>query len=203
MERGRAEVGVLRAEATLDNQKVRLLELIGLDLGGEIELTSDVPVFEPRWTLASLVDAAMASQPGLEAARASTAAADAGVGMARSAYWPSLSLSTGLSGYTRRVGSDSFLINQAIDAGERAVDQCEGVNLILARLNPPLPPEDCSQYAYHDGMRSDILAQNDQFPFDFVGEPLTVSLGVSLPVFQGLTRKRQLEASRAEADDAR
>lgn len=203
VELGRAEVGVLRAEAGLDNQKVRLLQLIGLDPGRDVELTSEVAVFEPRWSLASLVDAAMSSQPELEVARSSSEAAEAGVGMARSAYWPSLSLSTGLSGFTRRVGSDQYLIDQARRSAQSAIQQCEDVNLILTRLNPPVPAQDCDQYAFTDEMRSQILSQNDQFPFQFIGEPLSLSLGVSIPVFQGLTRKRQLEAARAQAEDAR
>lgn len=203
VERGRAEVGVLRAEAVLHNQRVRLLELVGLDVSADVELTSDIPVFEPQWSLDSLLDAAMASQPELAAARASTAAADAGVGMARSAFWPSLSLSTGLAGYTRRVGSDQYLIDQARASANRAVQDCQGINLILERLSPPVQPEDCSKYEFTEEMRRTVLSQNDQFPFNFVGEPLSVSLGVSLPVFQGLDRKRQLEASRSQAEDAR
>lgn len=203
VELGRARVGLLRAEAALDNQKLRLFQLIGLDLGREVELTSEVSVFEPRWSLASLIDAAMASQPELDVARWSREAADAGVGMARSAYWPSLSLSTGLSGFTRRVGNDQYLIDQARSSAQSAVQQCEDVNLILTRLNPPVPAQNCDQYAFNDDMRSQILSQNDQFPFRFVGEPLSLSLGVSIPVFQGLTRKRQLEAARAQAEDAR
>ena len=98
VERGRAEVGLLRAQSMLHNEKVRLLQLIGLDLEGPLALTSDVVLFEPEWPLASLIEAALATQPELEAARATTEAAEAGVGMARSAYWPALSLSTGLSG---------------------------------------------------------------------------------------------------------
>ncbi len=200
VERGRAEVGLLRAETVLHNQRVRLLELIGLELDGEVELTSDIPVFEPRWTLPSLLDMAMESQPELAAARASTRAAEAGVRMARSAYWPSLSLSTGLSGYTRRVGSDQYLLDQALNSQR---SQCTLTNQLVVALQLPVPTEDCSAIQLSDTQRSQILAENDQFPFDFVGEPLSLSLGVSLPVFQGLNRKRQLEASRAQADDAR
>ncbi len=203
VERGRAEVGVLRSKAQLHNQKIRLLQLVGTGLDREIELTSEVPVFEPRWSLASLVDAAMTSQPELEAARASTEAADAGVGMARSAFWPSLSLSTGMSGYTRRVGSDEYLIRQGQESAANARDQCVQTNQILARLSPPMQAQDCSAFEFTDERRDELLSQNDQFPFSFVEEPLSVSLGISVPVFQGLSRKHQLETARAQADDAR
>lgn len=203
VERGRAQVGLLQAEGTLHNQKVRLLELIGADVDAEVELTTEVPVFEPQWSVASLVEAAMASQPELEAARASTDAADAGVGMARSAFWPSLSLSTGLSGYTRRVGSDAFLIAQAQRQATDTREQCQAQNDLLRRLTPPMPALDCSVFEFTDDDRAALLATNDEFPFQFVSEPLSVSLGLSIPVFQGLTRKHQLESARAQAADAR
>ena len=199
VERGRAQVSLLQARSALDNQKTRLLQLIGVELDRTVQLTSDVPVFEPTWQLESLTRTALASQPQLEAARASRESAEAGVGMARSAYWPSLNVSTGLSGYTRKVGSDQYLINQA----ERQLSQnqqlCEmlkqlaGTNVDCeAQFPAELTPE----------QRAGILAQNDQFPFDFTTEPLSVTLSVSLPIFQGFDRQAQLETAHAAADDA-
>ncbi|MFW5950694.1 MAG: TolC family protein, partial [Gemmatimonadota bacterium] len=70
VERGRAEVNLLRSESSLHNQKVRLLELVGIDLDRDVELTSEVPVFQPDWSLEGLVEAALSGQPGLEAVRA-------------------------------------------------------------------------------------------------------------------------------------
>jgi outer membrane protein len=205
VERGRAEVTLLRAESTLENQRLRLLQLIGVDLDRAIQLTSDVPIFEPTWTLESLTATAMGTQPALAAASASAEAADAGVNMARSAYWPSLSLSTGVSGFTRRASSDSFLIDQAQQQVAAAQQQCELTNDILSRLNPPMPAQNClaDQYVFTQEDRDAIRAQNNQFPFDFETEPASVSLGISVPVFQGLTRQQQLESARAQADDAR
>jgi outer membrane protein len=202
VERGRAQVSLLQSQTALDNQKTRLLQLIGLELDRPVELTSDVPVFEPVWELDSLVRTAMASQPQLEAARASRESAEAGVGMARSAYWPSLSISTGLSGFTRRVGDDQYLIDQAQSSLAAQRRQCEDANMILQRLSPPLPPQDCSQFQLTDELRAQVLAQNDDFPFGFETEPASVSLSVSLPVFQGLSRQSQLESAHAAADDA-
>lgn len=202
VERGRAEVGLLQARSALDNQKTRLLQLIGLELTRDVHLTSDVPVFEPAWAVESLIRTALAAQPELEAARASRESADASVGMARSAYWPSLSISTGLSGYTRRVGSDQYLIDQAQASVASQRENCQAANLIFERLDPPLPTQDCSQYQFTDEMRSEVLAQNEQFPFDFATEPASVSLSISLPIFQGFNRQTQLETAHAAAEDA-
>lgn len=202
VERGRAEVGLLQARSALENQKTRLLQLIGVELGREVELTSDVPIFEPAWDLESLIQAAMATQPSLESARASKVSAEADIGMARSAYWPTLSISTGLSGYTRRVGSDQYLLDQAEQSVISQRESCLALNQVFTRLNPPLPTEDCSQYVFTDQIRDQVLAQNNQFPFNFETEPASVSLSVSLPIFQGLSRQSQLEAAHAAAEDA-
>ncbi len=199
VERGRAQVSLLQARSALDNQRTRLLQILGVDLDRGVRLTSDVPVFEPTWELGSLIRTAMAAQPQLEAARASQESARAGVGMARSAYWPSLSVSTGLSGFTRKVGSDEYLIDQA-EANLRSQHEFCELLAQLAQANV-----DCdAQYptTLNDAQRASILATNDQFPFDFTTEPISVSLSVSVPVFQGFNRQTQLETARAAADDA-
>ena len=199
VERGRAEVAVLRAQASYDNQKTRLLELIGLELDREVRLTSDVPVFEPVWAVESLVQTAMASQPSLRAARATHESAEAGVGVARSSYWPTLSITTGLAGYTRRVNDNQYLINQAEASLESEHQFCELLSQ-LAGTNVDCDAQFPTELT--DAQRSQILAQNDEFPFDFTTEPLSVSLSVSVPVFQGFSRQTQLETARAAAEDA-
>jgi outer membrane protein len=202
VERGRAEVGLIRTRSDLSNQKVRLLELVGTEVDRPVTLTTEVTVFEPQWSLPSLLEAAVATQPSLKAARASTESAKAGVGVARSSFWPTLSFSTGLSGFTRRAGSDDFLIRQAQQQVDQARESCEATNELLSRLSPPLPPQDCSDIIFTEADRAAIVEQNNQFPFDFTTEPVSMSFGVSLPIFQGLNRKRQLETAVAQAEDA-
>ncbi len=203
VERGRAEVEVVRAQAAMETEKLRLLTLVGVDVDRDVRLTTDVKVFEPKWDVQTLISAALGGHPDLAAAKASLASANAGIGMAKSAYWPRLSLSTGLSGYTRRVGSDAYLLDQAEQSMVNARDQCALTNDILGRLSPPLPAQDCSQLRLTDEDRAQILDQNRQFPFNFASEPVSVSLGISLPIFQGLSRQQQLETAHAQAEDAR
>jgi outer membrane protein len=203
VERGRAEVELVRAQALYDTEKLRLLQQIGVDLGRELELTTGVEVFEPTWRLESLVATAMGAHPQLAATRAGVESAEAGVSMARSAYFPSLSVSAGLSGYTRRAGSDQFLISQAVQGMEAAQQQCVLQNELLSRLTPPMPPQDCGALVLTEEDRAAIVAQNRQFPFDFETQPLSMSLGISIPIFQGLNRQHQVEAANAQAEDAR
>jgi outer membrane protein len=202
VERGRAEVELLRSEAGYETERLRLLQVIGLDPTGPVELTTEVGVFEPTWDGDALVRMAMGLQPDLDVARASAAMARSEVGMARSAFWPRLMLTTGLSGYTRRVGSDRYLIDQAELQLASAARQCIEANDLLSRLNPPLPPQDCSQFAFTDEMRTRILSENRQFPWNFDREPVSMALGISVPVFQGLNRQRQLERAHAANEAA-
>ncbi|MBW3552179.1 MAG: TolC family protein [Gemmatimonadetes bacterium] len=202
VERGRAEVELVRARAGHDTEKLRLLQRIGMDLGRDIQLTTSVEVFEPAWRVESLVATALGSHPQLAASRAGLESARAGVGMARSSYFPSVSLSAGMSGYTRRAGSDQYLIDQATRSLAGAREQCLFTNEIFSRLDPPLPPQPCGELVLTDADRADIIAQNRQFPFDFETQPLSMSLGVTLPVFQGLSRQHQVESAAAQAEDA-
>jgi outer membrane protein len=203
VERGRAEVELLRAESNHATEGVRLLQLIGLELEGPVELTTEVRVFEPTWEAEALVRVAMGSQPQLDVARARATAAQSGVGMARSAFWPRLSVSGGLSGYTRRAGSDQYLLDQAEKSMLDAYDQCVFSNDLLTRLNPPMDPLDCSGYRFTDDMRERVLDRNRQFPLSFNREPVSLSMGISVPIFQGLSRQRQLEAAHVGHEAAR
>lgn len=202
VERGRAEVELVRARAGYETEKLRLLQRIGVDLGRNIELTTSVEVFEPEWRVESLVGMALGAHPQLAASRAGLESARAGVGMARSTYFPTLSLSAGVSGYTRRAGSDQYLMDQAVRSLAAARDQCLFTNEIFSRLNPPLPPQQCGNLVLTDADRADIIAQNRQFPFGFETQPMSMTLGVSLPVFQGLSRQHQVESAAAQAQDA-
>jgi outer membrane protein len=203
VERGRAEVELLRSRAQYETERIRLLQLMGVELRPGVELTSEVRVFEPRWEAEPLIRVAMGAQPQLDLARASETAAQAEVGVARSSFWPRLSASTGLSGFTRRVGDDQFLLDQAEQAILNARQDCIAVNELLSRLSPPLPPQDCSGLTFTPEMRTRLLDQNREFPFNFHREPVALSVGFSIPVFQGLTRQRQLEAAHVNREAAR
>ncbi|HEX5436482.1 MAG TPA: TolC family protein, partial [Gemmatimonadaceae bacterium] len=46
-------------------------------------------------------------------------------------------------------------------------------------------------------------AANNNFPFGFTKSPFQVSVGISLPIFNGLQRADQLEQAQAQREDAR
>ena len=62
--------------------------------------------------------------------------------------------------------------------------------------------QDCGRFAYTEAIGREALAANDVFPFQFSEQPPSFGITVSLPIFDGLTRERQLQQARADADDA-
>lgn len=199
---GRSRVAVLQAENAVETARMRLLQQMGVPVDQNVELASAFALAEPTWTPEELLDMAVKGNPGLEASRMSSRAAGIGVSQARGAYYPSLSLSTGLSGFTREASNTDYQIAQAKAQVSSLVSQCNATNDLYSRLADPLPPRDCTQYAFTDADRAAIVNQNDQFPFAFQKSPLSVSLGISIPIFQGLSRQRNLEAARLQKEDA-
>jgi outer membrane protein len=207
VERGRMEVALIEAENLERTERLRLLEQLGLEAlpqGRPLVLTSRFEVFEPTWTEAELIARAQASHPELVALRAEEAAGRAGLRVAQSQYLPTLSLSAGWSGFTRQAGSSRYLLEQAERQMASQLQSCEQTNEILRRLSPPMPETDClARYTLTEEQRRAIVRQNEVFPFEFSREPLTAQLEVSVPLFTGFARERQVEEARAAAEDAR
>lgn len=200
---GRARVGVLQAETAARTSIIRLLAALGLDPSPNVELTTRFDLSIPRWTAEDLVEWALRYNPAVQALRSSAGAADIGVRAARSAYFPSLSVSFSTGGFTRRIREEDLLLEQARGAAEASYQQCLAQNDLFGRLTPPLPPQDCSRHLFTDQRAEAILEQNRAFPFDFTRGAPSLSLSLNLPVFQGLNRQRQLESARVAREDAR
>ncbi|HEX6307656.1 MAG TPA: TolC family protein [Longimicrobiales bacterium] len=203
VERGRAEVALLQAQATEETEKLRLLEVIGLDLDQTVELTTELEIFEPQWTLEELSQIALQSHPQLVAARASESAGRAAARAARMSYLPTITIGGGWSGFTQHTRNTSYLITQGQQSAQNRVQSCERTNDIYARLASPLPPEDCTRFAFTDADRAALLQQNDIWPFDFTKQPPSFGMTVSLPILNGFTREAQLQQAVAAAEDAK
>lgn len=199
---GRAEVTVLQARNAVATARMRLLQQLGVPVHQEFEPVTRFELQQPTWTDDELLDRALDGNPDLQALRRSREAASVGVSQARGAYFPSLSVSTGWSGFTREASSVSYQVAQAKAQVAQQVAQCNATNELYSRLADPLPSLDCTRFAFTDAQRQSILAENDQFPFAFQKSPLSLRVGVSIPIFQGLTRQRNLEAARLQEEDS-
>jgi outer membrane protein len=203
VERGRAEVALIQAQAAEELEKLRLMQRIGLDPGQQVELTSTFTVFQPAWSLEELTTHALSRHPQLMAARASESASRAGARTARLAYLPSLNLSYGWGGFTQKTLDEDFLVSSAEASAVNRIEACERTNDLYSRLAQPLPPQDCSQHTFTDAARASVLASNRLFPFDFTRLPPSFNLSFSLPVHTGFSREAQLQQAVAAADDAK
>ena len=200
---GRAQVTLLQSGTGVRTARIRLLQQMGVDLGQEPELVTAFEVTEPTWTAIGLYEAALEGNPGLRALRANEEASNYSVNMARSDYFPSLSFSAGWSGFTRQASTTSGLEQAAINAGQNQIANCQALNELVSRLADPLPQQDCSVFATPPEVLEQIRRENDQFPFDFTRQPPSVSMSVSIPVFQGFSRQRSLEEAKALRSDSR
>lgn len=210
--RGRAEIALLQAENAARVAKLRLVQALGVEMApDEIELVSEFSVFEPTWSLDELTPAAMSRHPTLVARRASRDAANAGVKVARSAYFPSLSLNASWRGFTREETNPGVTIDRLVDQQRtNALFERQSCNQLAdlydaTGLTPPAPFDDCSVLAFTSqdsaSLASGFRSQNDQFPFDFQNEPVTLSAFFSLPLFTNFDRQLQVEQAVVQRND--
>ena len=174
-------------------------------MGAEIDApfvpTTPFRLVEPTWDRSELYELGLESNPNLIALRASRSSSSYGVRMAKSTYLPSLSLDAGISGFTRQASSTAFEIQQAENQALSGVQNCLFLNDLYSRLANPLPSSDCGQFQFTDDQAQGIIDRNDAFPFDFTTQPASVGLTISLPLFQGLSRQRQVEAAQVQLED--
>lgn len=199
---GRSEVALLQTENAVTTATFRLFQQLGGELRSQVELTTSFPVSEPAWSEAELLEMAYEANPTLANRLHARDAARVGVRSARTAYLPSLSLSMGWSGFTRQASNTDFPIAQAQAQAASRIQSCQATNDLYSRLADPLPPQDCSRFAFSDAQRDAIISSNDVFPFDFTQSPPSARLSISVPIFQGLNRQRQVEQAQAALDDA-
>ncbi len=198
---GRAEVALIQAENAVATATYRLLQIIGLRPSPAVALTTDFDVEPPAWTAPELLDLALSHNPDLQSRRLGRDIAREGVGSARSSYFPSLNMSVGWSGFAREASNTDFLVAQGQASAAGSFANCQATNELYSRLADPLPPLDCSGLMFTDADRARIISNNNVFPFDFTSSPPSASLSLSLPVFQGFSRQRQVETAQAQLDD--
>lgn len=200
---GRAEVAVLLDQNQHETARIRLLQLMGVDLDQPVVLTTPFRLAEPMWDKDELYELGLDGNPNLRALRENHRASEFGVKIARSAYLPSLSLNTSFSGFSQQATSTDFRVASAEAQSIAAINNCLFQNDLFSRLADPLPASDCSTLAFSDRDAQTIRDANDAFPFNFTKNPPRASLSISLPIFQGLSRQRQVEAAQVQREDLR
>ena len=174
---------------------------MGADLDSPFVPTTPFTLSEPDWDRDELYQMGLENNPNLRSLRASRSSSSYGVKMAKSTYFPSLNLSARTSGFTRQASSSALDIQQGEFQAQSSIQSCLFFNDLFSRLANPLPSQDCSQFQFTDADAQRIERQNRSFPFDFTGQAPTASISISLPVFQGLSRQRQVTEAQVRLDD--
>lgn len=203
---GRMEVELIRAELALRQARLLLAEQIGMPLADEVVLSSAFEVFEPTFNLSSLLQTAMSDHPSLEAFRARESASRAQArATTTSQYLPSLSVNGGISAYSQQALNDSFILGGLDRSVQSQISSCEFNNMLHNGLNGGIPGysiQNCGAIAVSPEQQAAALAANESFPFDFTRNPFQVGLTISLPIFTGFSRQRQVSEANNLAHDA-
>jgi outer membrane protein len=197
VQRGQAEVRLVQARNAAANEVLALGQVIGGRLPQDVQLSERFDLFEPAWRADELVAAALADNPSLRASRAQADAAATRARAAASAYLPTLSFNAGLSGFVSQAGDTAPLIAQEMLRAQTSYQQCIQQNELRAAVG--LGAGQCtdpSLASVQQGIRERVEAQHRGFPFDYVRQPASASLTVSVPVFTGFSRQQQVEDAR-------
>jgi len=145
VDKGQAEVTLLRAEQTVQNQVLRLFPRLGVPApdGLNVVPTDSFPVNEPTWNQEQLVTQALNQNPALLSLRSQQESANWSVKAAKSEFLPSVNFNAGYGRY-----------NQT----------------------------------------QDTIRSNGTNPWNF-------TIGVSIPLFEGLSRNVAVQQARGQADD--
>ena len=198
---GRAEVTVLQTANALETARIRLLQQMGVALDSPFVPTTPFGLSEPLWDREELYQMGLENNPNLRSLRASRSSSSYGVKMAKSSYFPSMNLSARTSGFTRQASSSALEVQQGEFQAQSSIQNCLFFNDLFSRLADPLPSQDCSQFQFTDGDARQIERQNRGFPFGFTGQPPIASISISLPIFQGLSRQRQVTEAQVLLED--
>jgi outer membrane protein len=221
--RARASVGsgtgldVQRAEVALGQQQVQQLQTHSQTVIDRLHLFQQMGVPQPSGAtlknsfsldiavpaVDALLTMAQQHNPGVNALRLRERAANVGVSRARGAYTPTLSLSTGLGGYTYQYRDPNFLVNQAstqLNDQRTACIDLQGVRAAAGLSNFLVA---CRNFTLTDAQAATIRSQNSQFPFNFTNSPRSVSAQLSIPIFDGFVREQRVQEAQVQHDNAR
>jgi outer membrane protein len=192
---GQQEVALVQATNQVEIEKLRLFQQIGISRPDSVELTSTFTVSDPGLNLDQLLTIARQSNPSLNEMRSREEAAQLGYRSAQAQYTPTLTLSTGVGGYTNQYTDQGFVLRQRTQTKQSVCVSNAGDDpaALDACKNTTLTPLETSQ----------ALDDNRQFPFRFQRNPFSVGALLSIPLFNGFQREQRVQEAAAARNDAR
>lgn len=206
----RAEVGLgtqlvaaLRARNTAAVARLQLFQQLGAPMPEDVILSADLPVTAPTQNVADLLAMAKQANPNLRAFQARERVAEAGVQSARSAYTPTLSIQGSVGGFAQRQQDISISIAQAQNSATNSRRNCNTTDSIRVGAGLNSIAAQCAAIQFTPAQEQAIRDGNSDFPFGFSRNPYNLSVGISLPLFDGFGREQRLQEANASRTDAR
>lgn len=203
VELGQQEIAALQAHNQVEIEKLRLFQEIGVQQPRDVTLTSEFPVEMIEQSLDELLDLARERNPVINALRSRERAASMNVRRARSEYTPTLSLSTGWSGYTRQFRDSEFPVQQELSRINNQRAGCFTQDSLRVGAGMPSIADYCSTLVFSESDATMIRAENNQYPFNFTRSPWSMSAMLSIPLFDGFAREQRVQEASAQRADAR
>lgn len=199
---GQSQVALLRERNNVEIEKLRLYQQMGVAQPDSVRLVTDFPIITPNFNLGNLLDDARRQNPAIVALRARDRSAELNVQVARSAYTPTLSLSTGLGGNSYQYTNSDYLVGIAQAQVVGAQIGCFQQDSIRTRVG--LPSAGCAgtRYQFTQAQADAIRSQNSQFPFSFNRSPLALNASLSIPLFDNFGREERVQRAQVEKEDA-
>ena len=197
------QVALLQARNQHNVDKLRLFQQMGVAQPPDVALVSTFSVAEKLPPLDDVLALAKRQNPGIVALRSRENLADLNVKKERTEYTPTLTLSTGIGGYTYQYRDPNFLVNQAMASTSNAHSSCVATQEVRQAVGLPNTLAQCANIAFTPAMASALRDQNSQFPFSFTPSPRSVSAQISLPIFDGFAREQRVQEASVAREDAR
>jgi outer membrane protein len=200
---GIQQVQVLRARNQVEIEKLRLFQLMGIQQPPNVKLVSRFTVTPTNLRLQDLLDAAHRQNPVVLALRSRERVANLNVRREQGEYSPTLSLSTGIGGYTYGFTNSSFPLQQAMAQTEASRLSCIRTEEVRAALDLSNNLAQCGAITFTDADAQAIREGNSRFPFNFTRQPRSFTAVLSLPLFDGFAREQRVQEAMANRSDAR
>lgn len=199
---GQQQVNALKAHNNADVELLRLYQFIGVPMPGPVTLTSAPPVTEPAFDVKQLIATARLENPALHARRSQVTQAQSDLMAARADYLPSLSLNASLGGFTQQYKDNNYLVNQAQASAAGARTTCFTTDSIRRGAGMSSIAAQCSGIVFTPASAQALRDQNKAFPFNFTSNPYNISLGLSLPLFDGFGREQRVQSQTATRNES-
>lgn len=197
------QVALLQARNQNQIDKLRLYQQMGVSEPADVQLVSTLNVGDPLPSLDSILALAHRQNPGVVALEAREHVADLTVAREKTEYTPTLTISTGIGGYTYQYRDPNYLVNQAESSTASQQSSCIATQEVRQAVGLPNTLSQCAGVVFTNAQAAQLRAENAQFPFSFTRAPASVTAQISLPLFDGFAREQRVQEAAVARENAR